>query len=83
MPIVALSPKKSVELSECKDRDPMAETSISNNTDKVAKYVISYDDMPLSVQHTLKAHQSVTMCSPAGTITNDGDVELIVETPGL
>ncbi|RCK19703.1 hypothetical protein [Thalassospira lucentensis] len=83
MPLIKLEPKKSVPLSECKDRDPMAETTISNKTDKTAKYVISYDSMPLSVQNTLNAHQSVTMCSPAGSILNDGDVELIVETPGL
>lgn len=83
MPIVDLEPGKSIPLSECKDRDQLLETTIANNGKDEGRYVISYDLMPLSVQYTIKAGHSVTLCSPAGTIENDGKVALTVTTPGL
>ena len=83
MPLVALEPKKSIPLSACKDRNPIASTVITNPSAEEGKFVVSYNDMPLSVQYTLEPKHSITMCSAAGEITNDGTVTLEVSTPGL
>ena len=83
MPIVTLPPGRSVELSECKGDDKLASTSIANHEDSEGKYVIAFDLMPLSVQHTIAPGASVSMCGPAGSIQNNGDVTLTVTTPGL
>ncbi|MEM7361148.1 MAG: hypothetical protein AAF431_18820 [Pseudomonadota bacterium] len=84
MPIVSLEPGHSIPLSKCVDCNPMEETTITNNSDAEGRYVISYDLAPLSVQYRIAPGHHSTMCSSLeGTIENNGDVTLAVQTPGL
>jgi hypothetical protein len=79
MPLVLLEPGKSLALQE-KDHD-----AVSNPHPSEGKYVLSFNLMPLSIQHMIPPHGYQPFIVPKGgaSIENNGKIALTVITPGL
>jgi hypothetical protein len=79
MPLVVLQKGKSLPLKEG-DHD-----AVTNPNTKEGKYVLSFNLMPLSIQHHILPHGHQAFVVPKGgaSVENNGSVELIVITPGL
>ena len=80
MPLVLLEPGKSLNLPSGND-----DYAVSNPTTQAGQYTLSFNAFPLSIQmHILPhAYHPFGMPDKGGTIGNNGDVSLVVTTPGL
>jgi hypothetical protein len=79
MPFVSLKPGALLNLN-AGNHD-----AVMNPSDREGQYVVAFNLMPLSVQHTIPAHSNQPFVVPEGgaTVQNNGAVELTVSTPGL
>ena len=79
MPLVVLQKGKSLSLNEG-DHD-----AVTNPNTKEGQYVMSFNLMPLSVQHHILPHGHQAFVVPKGgaSVENNGSVDLVVITPGL
>jgi hypothetical protein len=79
MPLVTLLKGHSLKLNEG-DHD-----SVVNPHTQEGKYVLSFNLMPLSIQHMIlpHAHQAFIVPKGGASVENNGPVDLVVITPGL